>query len=277
MPRWLHRYGPKKYQLYEHVCALLVRLYSRLSYRRAKQLLDLLGISCPSKSALQWNMARLGTAFWQKAIKATSPNPYCVAIDSTGFPRTNPSYHYLKRIDGKIPQKYVKLSVAFDTRKKRFCDAKARVLPVHDIRDAPSLMRRGKIFVADKAYNAESLYERAFETQKMFMSPAKKGVHNGFYRRKMQRQFRTKTYNRRQLIEAGFSSIKRKFGSSVSSKKARTIRSEVYGRLACHNLFGRLHRLFGQSLRMPFQLLSKAYKAIENSTFYGRSRCSTTN
>ena len=51
-PRWLHRYGPKTYEFIEHLSALVVRWYARLSYRRTKTLLDLLGIRCPGKSSL---------------------------------------------------------------------------------------------------------------------------------------------------------------------------------------------------------------------------------
>jgi len=53
----------------------------------------------------------------------------------------------------------------------------------------------------------------------------------------MQRRFRIRTYHRREIIESGFSVLKRKFGNSVNSKKASTIRNEIYGRLVCHNIF----------------------------------------
>ncbi len=52
-PRWLHHFGPKKYEFWQHLVALLLRFFCRLSYRRVKQLLDLLGMICPSKSSLQ--------------------------------------------------------------------------------------------------------------------------------------------------------------------------------------------------------------------------------
>ncbi len=251
MPRWLHHYGPKKYLFREHLQALLFGFYAHLSYRRLVYTLDLLGIKCPSKSALQYTANKLNAGFWQKILKITSGDPYIIALDSTGFSRTNPSYHYLKRIDGKIPKTPVKLSVAFDTRKKKFCAAKIRVLPAHDIKDAAFLLEKSepKISVADKGYNAESLYEFAADNDILLMSPQKKRVHKGFYRKKMLKLFRKKTYNRRQLVEAGFSSIKRKFGVSVSAKNVRTIRTDVYGRLACHNLFSFwLSGLLGQSL-----------------------------
>ena len=83
---------------------------------------------------------KLDSSFWQKLIKTTRSNPYLVAIDGTGLSRTNPSYHYLKRINGGMPKVPVKLSSSFDTRKKKFCAAKVRVLKAHDIKDAKSLI-----------------------------------------------------------------------------------------------------------------------------------------
>ena len=249
-PRWLHRYGPKTYEFFDHLLALLLRAFCRLSYRRVKKLFNLLGMKCPSKSALQYTSAKLDSSFWQKVLKATSGNPYLVAIDSTGLSRTNPSYHYLKRIDGKMPKVPVKLSTAFDTRKKKFCAAKIRVLPAHDIKDAKFLLRNSnpKIAVADKGYSSEKLYEFADDQNILLMIPKKSNAKRGHYRKKMSKHFRIRTYHRRELVESSNSSIKRCYGSSVSSKAVRTIRTEVYARLACHNLFFWIYGLLGQSL-----------------------------
>lgn len=249
-PRWLHRFGPKTYEFYEHVSALLVKAYCKLSYRRTKQFLDLLGHKSPSKSALQYTTAKLTSNFWNKILKKTCGQSYLVAIDSTGFSRTNPSYHYLRRIDGKIPKIPVKLSLAFDTRKKKFCAAKVRVLPAHDLKDAKFLLQQSKpkIAVLDKAYNSEKFFEFGFKNNILIMIPKKKNAKRGFYRKKAEKKFKLQTYHQRPLVESSNSSIKRKYGSSVSSKKVRTIRTELYTRLVCHNLFYLLHRLLGQSL-----------------------------
>ena len=233
--------------------ALLVRAFCRLSFRSVVEFLDLLGMKCPSKSALQYTSAKLDSSFWQKVLKATSGNPYLVAIDSTGFSRTNPSYHYLKRIDGKMPKVPIKVSTAFDTRKKKFCAAKIRVLPAHDIKDAKFLLRNSnpKIAVADKAYDANWLHIYCQDNQIKAHIPIrnKGGSRNKRHtaRRKAAEDFRLRTYHRRELAESGNSSIKRKYGSSVSSKTVRTIRTEVYARLACHNLFFWIYGLLGQS------------------------------
>lgn len=245
-PRWLHHFGPKKYEFYEHICALLIRHYCKLSYRRTVKLFDLLGFICPSKSALQFTADKIRTNLWNKMLGITSGiKHHIIAIDSTGLSRTNPSYHYLKRIDGKWPKIPVKLSVAFDTKTKKFCAVKIRVLPAHDIKDVKSLLKniKTKILVADKAYDANWLHkyciERNIEAHIPIRDYGKKIKHNHFScRRKAAKHFRLRTYHRREIIESGNHSHKAKFGSSVNSKKSTTIRSDLYGRLLCHNLFG---------------------------------------
>jgi len=260
-PRWLHHFGPKIYEFYEHFIALCIRFFCRLSFRRVKQLLDLLGIRCPSKSALQYTSEKLNADFWQKVLKITSGNPYLIAIDSTRFSRTNPSYHYLKRIDGAIPKVQIKVSTAFDTRKKKFCAAKIRVLPAHDIEDLKTLLEitKPKVLVADKAYDANWVHEYCEENKIKAHIPLRKygkPKHKNLSARiRAAKNFNLRTYHRRELAESGNSSIKRKFGVSVSSKKAKTIRTEIYGRLACHNLFFRIIQLLGQS-----PVFSKLYK-----------------
>lgn len=248
-PRWLHHFGPKTYEFFEHLFALLMKAFCSLSFRRTNQLLASLGFHCPSKSALQYTAKKLNSNFWNRVLKITCGNSYLVAIDSTGFSRTNPSYHYLKRIDGKIPKIPVKLSIAFDTRKKKFCSAKIRVLPAHDSKDAKFLLKKSnpKIAVLDKAYNSERLYEFGFDNNILLMIPKKSNAKRGYFRKKAQKLFKLRTYHRRSLVESGNSSAKRKYGSSVSSKKVRTIRTEIYARLACHNIFYLILGLLGQS------------------------------
>ena len=263
MPRWLHRYGPKTYEFKEHLAALLVRSICRLSYRRVKHFLDLLGIRCPSKSALQYTAKKLDSGFWKRVLAMTSGCAYLVAVDSTRLSCISPSYHYLKRIDGKMPKVPVKLSAAFDTAKKKFCAAKVRVLESHDIRDVKVLLQQSspKVLVADKAYDARWLHELCNDLGVKAHIPIRKWgkprCRNMGLRMKSAKKFNLRVYHRRELVESGFSSIKRKFGASVSSKTVRTIRTEVYCRLACHNLFYFVFRLLGQSRIMPF--VSKSF------------------
>ena len=254
-PRWLHHFGPKTYEFYEHLMPLLLRHFCKgLSYRKIVELLDLLGFICPSKSALQYTAKKIEGSLWNRILELTSGiKHHIVAIDGTGFSMTNPSYHYLRRIDGKIPKKYAKLSAVFDTKLKKWCSAKVRVIPRHDMKDAKEILEKvqANIVVADKAYDAEKLHKYCAEHNIEAHIPLKeygKAVHNMWsYRRKAANHFRTRTYHRREMIEAGFGSIKRKFGSSVNSKTARTIRADIYGKLICHNIFSCLIQVLGQS------------------------------
>jgi hypothetical protein len=259
-PRWLNRFGSKKYEFYQQMVALLIRVFCRLSYRRVKKLLDWLGLVCPSKSALQRTSAKLDSVFWSRVLKATSKTPYIVAIDSTCFSRTNPSYHYLRRINGALPKVPVKASLAVDTRTKKVIAAKIRVLPAHDIKDAFPLIKKAqtKKVVADKAYDSNKIYEYCHKKNITAHIPLRNygtpRFHRWNTRQKAAKKFNQKTYHRREMAESTNSSIKRTMGSSVSSKKAKTIRTEIYGRLTCHNIFFWLSQDSGQSLLNPEQL-----------------------
>lgn len=244
-PRFLHKYGPKKYELHIHLSTLLIRHFCQLSYRRVAKLLDLLGFECPSKSTLQYNSKKIPIVLWNQALKLSSGGlHHIIAIDSTGLSRTNPSYHYLRRIDGKIPKCYAKLSIAFDTRKKKFCAGKIRVLPAHDIKDIKYLVRQSQpnIVVADKAYDAnwvhEFCFEQGIETHIPLRKWGKPRFGNMSKRMIAAKKFRKRTYNRRSLAETAMFCLKQKYGISVSSKSAKTIKADLYGRMLCHNLFG---------------------------------------
>src|SRR3989344_1016129 len=254
-PRWLHHFGPKIYEFYEHLMPLLVRHFCKgLSYRKIVSLFDLFGFNCPSKSALQYTAKKIEVDLWNRILELTSGiRHHIIALDGTGFSVANPSYHYLRRIDGKIPKNYVELSASFDTKLKKWCSAKVRIIPRHDIKDTKELITNinARIIVADKAYDAEWLHKFCIEKGMQTCIPIRdygKVRCRNTLRRRLAKNIKQKTYGRRNMIEAGFSSLKRKFGSSVNSKTARTIRAEIYGKMICHNLFSYFIRVLGQSL-----------------------------
>ncbi|HIH20198.1 TPA: hypothetical protein HA244_02930, partial [Candidatus Micrarchaeota archaeon] len=85
MPRWLHHYGPKKYEFYQHCLALLVRELCKLSYRKAVALLEGLGVTTPSYSALAKMVKRIPLKLWNALFAATIrfQNTLVAAIDGT--------------------------------------------------------------------------------------------------------------------------------------------------------------------------------------------------
>jgi len=250
LPRWLHKFGPKKYEFWHHALALVVKSMCKLSFRRVVSLLRGLGFECPAKSTLHDTTKKIPTIVWQRLLKATIPiKTYIGALDSTGFSRTNPSYHYLKRINRVMPRVPIKLSAIVDTKHKKFLDAKIRVLPAHDIKDLRSLVTKSNIkkLVADKAYDAEWVHELCYYKEIESHIPLRKWSkgrwRNMGYRISAQKRFNKKTYHRRSIIESLFYALKTTLGSYTNNKSAKTIKAEMYLRLITYNIFLVIWRL----------------------------------
>src|SRR3989344_6015425 len=141
---YLHHFGPKKFKFVQHAFALLMKEVLRCSFRRCEKLLKMFDVITPTYSALCKCRKRISISLWNSLLKLTAGiNHNSVAVDSTGFARTNPSYHYIKRIDSKNPVKrYAKLSAFFDLSTRKFVVLKIRVKPRHDIKDINYLLNQ---------------------------------------------------------------------------------------------------------------------------------------
>ena len=238
---YLHRFGPKKYKLKHHLTALLVMQVCKLSLRRVEQFLILFEIKTPSYSALCKSRKRIPMSLWNSLLKETIDfKCFSVAVDSTGFSRTNPSFYFVKRIDSKNPVKrYAKLSAFFDLPARKFIALKTRVKPRRDIKDIDYLLKQvsptEKLF-GDSAYDAESLHEKCFKLKIQTIIKPRKNVKKGFYRRKQMKDYSEEEYHQRSLVESGFGSLKRKYGGSVFGKSWRSVNAEIYCKAICHNL-----------------------------------------
>ena len=240
-PRFLHHFGPKKYKFKQHAAALLLKEVCKMSFRRVSNLFSMLGLAVPGFSALCKMRKRIPLRIWEKLLRLTSGMKYeQVAIDGTGFSRTNPSHHYVKRINRRKPVKsYAKLSALFDIKSKKFCAVRIRTKPRHDIKDARYLLKRVEIqttIFADTAYDAEWLHEFCFERGVQTQIKPRKNARRGFYRKKQMKNYSEKKYHQRSLIESGFGSLKRKYGGSVSGKSILSVKPEIYCKAIAHNL-----------------------------------------
>lgn len=239
--RYLHRFGPKKYQLKHHLHALLMMEAFQLSFRRAEKLLEMFGIKVPTYSALCKRRQKIPSWIWQKLMLLTSGLRHeTVAIDMTGFSRTNPSHHYIKRIDSKdLVKSYAKTSMLYDVDNHKVITLHTKLKLRHELKDVKLLLGsycRMQCLLADKAYDAEWFHEYCFDKGIQTIIPKKKNIHRGFYRKKQMKNFSEEVYHQRSLIESGFSAIKRKYGSSVSGKGSASINSELSCKAIAHNL-----------------------------------------
>jgi transposase len=238
---YLHRFGPKKFKFVHHVLALLMKESLKLSFRRISWLLEEFEIKVPTYSALCKSRKRIPLNLWNSLLTLTAGVDHkLVAIDGTGFSRTNPSFHYVKRIDRDKPVKsFAKLSALFDIVKKKFTALRIRIKPRHDMKDVNYLMKASppmEKLLGDSAYDAESLHEKCYWKKIKLVVKPKKNARKGWARKISRKDYCEKEYHQRSLIESGFGSLKRKYGGSVSGKKLVSVRAEVYCKAICHNL-----------------------------------------
>jgi transposase len=239
-PEFLHHFGPKKYKLADHISNLLTMQICQTSLRRAEKIAQLFGQKCPSYSALCKSRKRIPIKLWQKLLKLTAGlSSGIVAPDGTGFSKTKPTFYYLKRIDGKNPQSYCKLSALFDLKTKKFLVLRIRTTPRHDMQDIKYLLKRVgnlKEFYADSGYDAESVHEFCYWHKIQTYIKPRKNVKRGWARKKQMKNWDEEKYYLRSNVESGFSAIKRKYGGAVRCKKEKSMQCEIFCKTIAHNL-----------------------------------------
>ena len=242
LPRYLHRYGPKKYRsAFLAFCWFVNQQWAR-SLRRTQELLSELGLPVPHWTTIQKVARRFPARVWGLLHRISSScSTFIAAVDSTSFSLTNPSWHYVHRISrSRIPCP-AKLSVLVDTRTGKAIACRFRARPAHDARDVGYLLRKAacspRKIVGDSAYDAEeSVFEPCFEQGVIAIVKPRKGWRSGFYRKKMRRHYDLRSYHRRPVVEGYFSRLKQRFGGSLRCRSARTQRAEVYARVILQNL-----------------------------------------
>ena len=242
LPRFLHRFGPKKFLLWQLCLGLLIKEVFRLSYRRAMKFLDeFYGIRL-HWTTLQKFRKRVPLAIWQTLLKCTADNSIAVAaIDGTSMQRHNPSMHYLKRIDREekisVP---IYLNVMIDVIRRKFVAIRHHATKCGEVPDAYYLLKQSpkeiELAVMDKLYDSEKLHRLLRERGTYSIIPVKKNWARGQLRKQLKDCFDYTLYWQRNLIESLFSALKRLFGNHLRGLTARTQRAEVYMRLIAYNL-----------------------------------------
>lgn len=258
-PNRLHHFGPKLYELWQHIFALFVKANCSLSYRRTTIFLRELGFKVATKSTLQRYAAKLHLSFWQKMFyKTISKNNDIVAIDGTGLSRTRPSEHYIRRIDGKRPfDKGFHFSIIVNEDSK-IVSLRLRKRYSHDIKDAiylaKRLIQKPKIILMDKGYDSEKLHKYFAEQNIWSIAPVKKNWAKGQLRKKLKNDFPQEIYNKRNRVESIFHAFKQKFGASVNSKKITSARSEIYCKAILYNIASLFRYVLGHTLKITIYL-----------------------
>ncbi len=250
LPRWLHHFGPKKFKFWQLALGLLVKEVFRLSFRRASSFLDeFYGIKL-HWTTLQKCRKRIPLYLWQTLLAHTIDEPIEVAaIDGSSMQRSNPSAHYLKRIDrDSRTQVPVYFNAMVDVIRRKFVAVRHHAKKHGEVRDVPYLVEQStqeiELILMDKAYDSEKLH-RFLRDQGIFsVAPVKKNWARGQLRKQLKDCFDYTLYWQRNLVECLFSALKRLFGNHLRGLTARTQRAELYMRMIAYNLGARLNYFF---------------------------------
>ncbi len=250
IPKWFHHFGPKKFVSYKLLLGLLVKETFRLSYRRAMKFLKEFYCINLHWTTLQKFRKRIPLSVWQLLLKNTITKSIAVAaIDGTSLQRSNPSNHYLKRIDRKekvnVP---VYVNAMVDVLQRKFVSVRHHAKHSGEIKDVPYLINQSPkeidLVLMDKLYDSEKLHRYLREKGILSVAPVKKNWARGQMRKQLRDCFYHTLYWQRNLIECLFSAIKRLFGNNLKSLTARTQRAELYMRLIAYKIGAQIKEIF---------------------------------
>ena len=248
LPRYNSKFSNRIYDNHQKIILLVIKQKFRLTYRG---LIDFLYISSELCSILKLKRTPHHTTLVKFAKKISASlldelilekEAEIIAIDASGFQTNNMSYYYANawnRQDKRRRRRYLKISIAIDTKKQSVLSYKIRLGPRNDNIDFQSVLKNlsAKFVVADKGYDSRA--NRYFVLRKMKAYPhiAKRIISGTTYERAgVKLKFDEKIYHQRSKVETAFSVIKRKYGSIVLSKKFDTQKKEIIFRLIAYNV-----------------------------------------
>jgi hypothetical protein len=275
------KYANHLYTDHQHVVLLALRQHFRRSYRDFCEVLEV----CTSlleelelKKVPHWTtlhkfskrtetrrLERLLLAFLEEARVRV----LYLAVDSTGFSSTSASTYYTRVLEfrtsklgghrrGVLTRRFVKQSVAVETRKQLIVAMKFRRGPANDSPDFIWTLKKVrpaglpvKLVVADNGYDAERNHEYAqellgAETVIPVRAASRPKIRmRGRRRRRMSREMasRREEYHQRVKIETVHSVEKRLMGSHVLARQTAQQRKELIFRAFSYNS-RRLETLF---------------------------------
>lgn len=242
IPRFLNKFGPKWHPTWMFYLAHMVYTTFTHSWRRtAKFMEEYYGIK------LHFNEWRRILAQWPvwvwNAIAKASVDKECetAAIDGTGVSRSNPSQHYLKRIDREDKvSRPTQCVVLVDVENRKFLAWRFRAKPRGEKCDVPYLIKQSpalpEMVLMDKGFDSNAIHDFLRKNGIWSVAPVRKGCKRGQYRRQLRDCFDWALYWQRNIVESLISALKRLFGSHIRARHARTQRAEIFSRFIAYNI-----------------------------------------
>lgn len=259
LPLYFSKFSNKIYSNYQKLFLLVYKQFRKFTY---EDLLTDLGSNHPLREYLGLNILPHYTTLIKFAVQlpkkvleglvlafAKLLDPKKISIDATGLSLDNASPHYCKRLG--IPYKkrpFMKTTFAVDI--ETFCILLCRIRkkPRHDTKDAkPMVVELAKhyspeLFYADRGYDDNNLFKLVVEKLGAFplifqrRQDVPKHRRKGEYRKWAFGIFDYGEYLQRNRGEASNGIYKKRFGSSVKSRRLKMQRVEILLRVVAYNV-----------------------------------------
>lgn len=242
LPEFLNKYGPKETPGWLTFLCHLEYTSHAPSWRRSMNfMIDYHNKSrhwtCWQKAISKWPQY-----VWDALAKASAGNLPCevAAIDGTTMARSNPSQHYIKKINCDLCTRPVQQVVMIDVEHRKFLSWRVRAKPRGEKCDVPYLIKHSSVLpelvLMDKGFDSQPLHTYLRDVGVWSVAPVRKGCAHGHYRKQLRDCFDWPLYWQRSIIESLFSAVKRLFGSHLRARTARMQRAEVNSKFIAYNI-----------------------------------------
>ena len=274
VPLYLERHDPRVFTTVQKVFLYLYKIKKKLTLRGLvedlanSQIVKFLHLKrIPNFSMLSYfitNLLKRIVVLVDEVVQKLLPGYDKVIVDSIGFECTHPSHYYCTRCNTPYPvDGFITLRAVIDQECGFIRTHKTKAKKVHDskmfIPLLKMLLKTPKIIYADRGYDSEKNYKFVVEKldgvplilQKNMLKPLHKC--KGFYRREIREIFDYGEYLKRNKTEGIFSALKRRYGSTLTTKKVSTQQKELTLKIIIYNLEKKnqddsLHHLHDETL-----------------------------
>ena len=254
------KYSKHVYTQHQLLVLVLLKEYISTDYRDFVELVELMNDikerlsldKVPHFTTLQKFVSRIPSSLFNfilsrilKLFYSHGEKAFITAIDATGFTSSYASHYYSHRT-GKLRRRFLKVSISIDTDKKVILGWKISQKTDHDVKHANTLIRqsnrtrKSECYVMDKGYDSEEIHALIREEIKadsiVPLRERKRKKIKGKYRKQLYLIFDNNRYNRRNIVEAIISVVKRKFGETIRARKIYNQVKEIKIKLIVYNI-----------------------------------------
>ena len=243
LPKFLNKKGPKRTPARDVYLAHLEYTNHASAWRRAANFMDDYHNKKRHWTTWQKAIAKWPLWVWEALAIASAGDEPCevAAIDGTTLARSNPSQHYLRRIDsdGHV-KRPIQEMLMVNVKRRKFLAWRIRAIPRGEKCDVPYLVQHSPVLsdlvLMDKGFDSNPLHTWLREHGTWSIAPVRKGCRRGMYRKQLRDCFDWSIYWQRNIIESMISAVKRLFGVYVRARTWRAQRAEIYARLISYNI-----------------------------------------